>query len=510
MNNQYLNAAYQILILKYDYIPFDPSMTQERSTGVKVLQHASKYKQTILELIDGDALSVEVLVNELKISYHLVETAATKVRVESLKILVFKAEPTLEKLSLLKLYQESNEGLPSLIMVNQTKNLVLGNQAPPEVLRLLKKLFRMDLAEFETESDWQHLCQVKTERETIVMRAQKPIVTYLLIGINILVWLGLFLVSLKGKFSYDQLLIVYGAKEVSKILAGEYWRFLTAVFLHGDLTHLAINCYSLYVMGLTVERIYGHGKYLGVYLLAGVFGNIGSFVFSTSPGIGASGAIFGLLGALLYFGVENWYAFKKYFGTNLLFVLILNAGLGFSIPRIDNFAHLGGLIGGFLAANALKLRETVFYKYALAWVLLLGVAVGGFYAGFHQPVNLYYAQIEQASKEMDSGRANPAQMELLAVKAIKSGKLSHELQVRAYWLLIRAEDAQAKYREALQNAEKLTQLSPFEGHYLKGVILANLGEYQQAQMELLVAEEARPGIKEVQNLLRKLAVEMKK
>lgn len=212
-----------------------------------------------------------------------------------------------------------------------------------------------------------------------------PVVTYTLISINILVYVLFYLYSIKSGKDYSTLIYNYGAKVNSKILVGEFYRFLTPVFLHANLTHLLVNCYSLYAVGVSVERIFGRRKFLVMYFMAGILGNIASFVFSPSWGIGASGAIFGLLGALLYFGLMKPTLFKMFFGNNILIMIVINLTYGFSTTGIDNYAHIGGLIGGFLATGiVVKSEKTKWYfNRALYLALTLIIIVSGVACGFN-------------------------------------------------------------------------------------------------------------------------------
>jgi len=123
------------------------------------------------------------------------------------------------------------------------------------------------------------------------------------------------------------------------------------MFLHNGITHLVVNSYSLYVLGTTVEMIMGKGRFLFIYLMAGLNGQYSKLHFFNSAVSRASGAIFGLLGALIYYGTEHRELFKKGFGRGILTTLLINIVYGLSVPRIDNFGHFGGLLGGFLASG---------------------------------------------------------------------------------------------------------------------------------------------------------------
>jgi len=184
--------------------------------------------------------------------------------------------------------------------------------------------------------------------------ASKPFLTYSLIGLNIIYFLLMFFAGfhlfpnpIEG--SIDQrVLINFGAKVNSLIEAGEIWRLLTSTFIHIGIIHLAFNLYALWALGPLTEESFGHRRFFIIYILSGLGGSIASFLFSPVLSAGASGAIFGLLGALLYYSYKRPALWKSGLGMNLVVVILINLGFGLVQPGIDNFAHLGGLITGTL------------------------------------------------------------------------------------------------------------------------------------------------------------------
>lgn len=167
-------------------------------------------------------------------------------------------------------------------------------------------------------------------------------------------------------------LSAYGAKLNYLINAGQWWRFVTPVFIHVNLPHILINMWSLWVVGPYVEKLYGSAKFVFFWVLTGVAGvaasyltvrpdmhvnSIGRFLFKTmdTPSAGASGALFGLVGVLFVFGIKFRHelpdGFKRAFGTGLLPMILMNLFIGY-LGRgfIDNAAHLGGFFSGALVA----------------------------------------------------------------------------------------------------------------------------------------------------------------
>lgn len=181
-------------------------------------------------------------------------------------------------------------------------------------------------------------------------KAERPIITYVLIGVNILAYILTAYLSGNIIDSNINVLIFLGAKVNQLINQGEYYRFITCMFLHGGIIHLALNMYALSSLGPLIENIYGKIKYVFIYFLAGIISSIFSYIFSNGVSIGASGAIFGLLGAALIFAVKMKNSVGKGFMMNIASVIAINLFIGFSIPNVDNFGHMGGLIGGIIAA----------------------------------------------------------------------------------------------------------------------------------------------------------------
>jgi rhomboid protease GluP len=176
-------------------------------------------------------------------------------------------------------------------------------------------------------------------------RIRRAPLTFGLIGVTLLFFLG--------QLGTEQLLgvdIVFfiGAKINAAIAAGELWRFLTPVFVHGGVVHFGVNMYSLYIIGPAVERFYGRWMMLGLYLCSGISGVLFSTAFTPQTSVGASGAIFGLLGALGAFLFVNRESFGRAGQMQLrqiVFVALLNLVFGLQ-PGIDNWGHLGGLLFG--------------------------------------------------------------------------------------------------------------------------------------------------------------------
>ena len=184
-----------------------------------------------------------------------------------------------------------------------------------------------------------------------VFKPKYPMITYILIFLNVALY---FLPTLFN--SYDAIINKY-CLFGPRVRLGEYYRLLTSTFLHGNFFHLAFNVYAIYIIGKQLESFLGKFKFLIIYLFSALTGSLMSLIFlNNGASVGASGAVFGLMGALVYFG----YHYRVYLGNvvrNQIIPLIIgNLILGFLVSGIDNFAHIGGLIGGFLITIALGLK----------------------------------------------------------------------------------------------------------------------------------------------------------
>lgn len=204
--------------------------------------------------------------------------------------------------------------------------------------------------------------EVEAKKAEDIFTKKRPVITYALIIINVLVFLAMYIF---GKGSEDTLtLLLFGANYPVLVRAGDYYRLITSAFLHAGLLHLIFNNYALYVIGSQLESFLGKAKFLIIYLVSAICGSLMSMLFSDGISVGASGAIFGLLGSLLYFG----YNYRVYLGTvlksQIIPLIILNLVIGFITPGIDNAAHIGGLLGGIGMTMALgiKYKTSTFEK----------------------------------------------------------------------------------------------------------------------------------------------------
>lgn len=179
--------------------------------------------------------------------------------------------------------------------------------------------------------------------------------TKYLVGVNIFLYVAMALFNIQnirgGGFMNmaGTTLFLFGAKEPSYIANGEWWRLITAGFLHGGVMHIFMNMWGLLNLGQEVEEAFGTGRYLVIYLGSSVIGFVASWLFSPALSIGASAGIFGLVGAMIAYGVTQRGSLGRYIKSaylnSAILALVLSAFLGFG--QTDNWAHIGGVLGGF-------------------------------------------------------------------------------------------------------------------------------------------------------------------
>lgn len=197
----------------------------------------------------------------------------------------------------------------------------------------------------------------KNKKMDKIFSTKKPIITYSIIALCAI----MFVISGMG-YSTEKLLL-FGANYGPLVKSGEFYRLVLCMFLHAGLIHIGLNMYSLFIVGPRVEDFFGKWKYLIIYFVSGISASLLSVGMNGNIiSVGASGAIFGLFGALVYFG----YSYRGYIGTiirsQIVPIVLYNLLMGFFIPGIDMWGHIGGLIGGIITAKTLGTIENKKYN----------------------------------------------------------------------------------------------------------------------------------------------------
>ena len=267
------------------------------------------------------------------------------------------------KLKTLNILTDTND----TVKTENTKNIdnyVIQNNDDLEVNNGLKSLFPKIIEEeikdlhgldflINVSNDINKKTETDNKFYENVFKPKKIVITKVLILLNVIMYV-LSLVSIMTN-QYN----IYNIFGLNGILVrnGDFYRLITCGFLHANIIHLICNMYSLNIIGTQLESFIGKKKFLIVYLISLITGSLLSSVINNAWSVGASGAIFGLLGSLLYFG----YHYRIYLGSvmksQIIPILILNLGIGFIIPNIDMSAHIGGLVGGVLSTMMVGLEK---------------------------------------------------------------------------------------------------------------------------------------------------------
>ena len=334
---------------------------------IHYLMVEKNYSPIILQGIDN-----EIWLENLTSDYHVVRIVSNHIiNDEQLDYNIFRAKRIINKIKLktftfkmkvLSIYVDLDEelkleNLRNIDMVsitdekdlNKYKNVL---EIFPDIDKKLKfseeglQLFA------KITSDISKKNMDTSEKVEEIFKPKIPFITYALITINVVIFVIMYVLNYRSLFINS-----YAVNRGMIIDEFEYYRLFTGAFLHADVFHLMFNMYALYIIGKQLETMLGRWKYTIIYFFSLLAGSLLSIVLNDAQSIGASGAIFGLMGSLLYFG----YYYRVYLGqiakTQILPIVIVNLVIGF-LPgqNIDNFAHIGGLFGGFTSTMALGIK----------------------------------------------------------------------------------------------------------------------------------------------------------
>ncbi|MBI4863749.1 MAG: rhomboid family intramembrane serine protease [Candidatus Riflebacteria bacterium] len=324
-----------------------------------------------------------------------------------------------------------------------------------------------------------------------------PVGTLALLVANCIVFVGL---TMRGGGEDALVLLSWGAKSNELIYQGQLWRFITPIFIHIGAWHLAGNCVVLYPFGRALERVIGTGCLVQIYIISGICGVIAGFCFHDQLSAGASGAIFGLFGALLAFLTTNRSASSGGVQTRdvVFFCLWILAFLlaGSQVKNIDNWAHVGGLVGGLLSGLVLVPRVPhVVPRPGVRWAagcLLLVLAAAGTYRG--AAWIRWIRQGEQACRRGD----------LVAARlAFRQAASLRPRPVTALWALARIEMRDGKDKEAERILTGLVQMDPDSAvpHYHLSDLYRETGRSADSLRELEAAHTLDPDRDDVKLLL---------
>jgi len=346
-------------------------MEREQSDSIvmRLLHYFITIKNYSPVIIQG--LQDEIWLENMKEEYRIVRIVSKHIHnTEQLDFDIYKAKKISKSIKkqtfslnmkILSIYMDMGENAKlkevknmALVPVYEENDLYKNEKLKSIFPDLKKKLIKdeekgMDLY-LKITADIHNKNNDEIVKTNEIFKRKIPYITYILLALNIVIFLYYNLIG-----TYDYVLNEY-CLHGSSVRNGEYYRLITSMFLHGDLIHLIFNSYALYIFGSQIESYFGKIKYIIIYLFSGIVGSLLSITLSDTASIGASGAIFGLMGSLLYFG----YHYRVYLGTTLksqlIPLIVLNLMYGFMVPGIDNFAHIGGLIGGVLITSSIGVK----------------------------------------------------------------------------------------------------------------------------------------------------------
>ena len=327
----------------------------------------------------------------------------------------------------------------------------------------------------------------------------RPIITYVLIGLIAIVFV---LETVLGGSTDLTTLERLGAQVNSQVASGDYWRLLASMFLHIGLTHIGFNGWALFSLGREVEAFYGSARFTALYLLSGLFGSLAYYLLGPDVlSAGASGAVFGLVGAEIAYFLRN----RGLFGAlgrqrlgNLATLVGVNLVLGFTIPGVNNIAHLGGLLGGAALGCVLAPHYQVTWgltaagpaprlvdrmpRWRLAVAILVAAAalVGGLALGNQRWAGS--AAVLRHQAEAASIAGDLAQAQALLERAISADPTDAQSFYALGWVHVQQEDLPGA-AQAFEAVLELMANQP-DTQYVLGLVYADLGQMADARTML--------------------------
>lgn len=250
-------------------------------------------------------------------------------------------------------YSDKNIETVKISKINDFKKNKIVSEFFPKVKNAILNE-QMDPVEFFKLTEDMNQKTIKNEKKLArIFSEKKPAITYAIMVLNVMIFV--FGVAYGHQ---DDMINMFGNNYLL-VRQGEFYRLFTCMFMHVDIVHLLCNMYALWMLGPTVERYYGRLKYSFVYIISGLLGSLFSCAFmgANSISIGASGAIFGLMGSIAYFTFYYRATLQGAVKNQIIPVIVANLILGVLVPGIDMSAHIGGLVAGFLASMAIGIGD---------------------------------------------------------------------------------------------------------------------------------------------------------
>ncbi len=342
-----------------------------------------------------------------------------------------------------------------------------------------------------------------------------PVVTLVILGVNVVIFL---IMTLAGGSTSTDVLLDFGASFTPYFQRGEYWRLIMPMFLHIGWLHLIVNSYALFILGPILERIYGYGRFALVYVAAGMGSSALSMALSRNIAAGASGAIFGIAGAMLVAGYLHRELIPPRWGRALsrgiLPFIVINLIFGFSVRGIDNWGHLGGLATGMVLAALIPPPAHDVAPWAgderpsqaviilpMAVVALAMATTAQHYVASHEVVRLL-----QQGERFHASHQNAGALERFEAAARRSPRDERpHIMMGALYL------REQQFDRAIQEYNQAVRLSPGapEPQLALGVAYRMKGDLDRAQQCFEAALGKNPTTAEGQRLLADLYADQK-
>jgi membrane associated rhomboid family serine protease/Tfp pilus assembly protein PilF len=297
-------------------------------------------------------------------------------------------------------------------------------------------------------------------------QSSSMVVTQAIFGINVAVFVAMALAGVSPMEPTSQQLVQWGANFGPYTVAGEWWRLLTCVFVHIGIIHIALNMWCLWSLGRIAEAVYGHWTFAAVYLITGVSASVASLIWSLGRvSAGASGAIFGIAGALIASFYLGEFSMPKAAVSGLLRSVLTFAGynlvIGAMLGITDNAAHVGGLVSGLilgaLIAKVAPRHDDVLRRVG---VLLVGIAIAYGGVAWLQHAHGYLLHAANGQTLLSENKTDQA------IKELQTAIRQRPDYVRARYELARAYLAKGDYASAEGEFKRVIELDPtYEGAY---------------------------------------------
>lgn len=440
-----------------------------------------KYTNYELAYIDEEETDI-ILKNER--DKKIIRLITDKYNMQSLSFLMEKMNDHLDNLQDMLHFKPEQI---HLLLINHPNDLNLNDGLfKVETVTQKSQLDRLPLSRpyqwmasrFTAKSENYYRSKILNSNELELAMIKFAPLTTVLIGVNILIYMIQLLIGRQ-----QQVMIDRGGLSHFNFVHGDYYRILTSIFLHFDFSHLLFNMMSLYIFGKLIERIFGSVKYMIIYIVAGVIGNLVSLSFDTiSTSVGASGAISGLFGALIAYFIFSG-KFERRFIVQSAVGIVVFLLLSNLFANVNNFAHFGGLFGGLLAAVAIYMKDmnkNYFYAVIAGGILTIILLLVNI---FNQPEQHIYNL--QAKSEMQKGNFS------------KAAKIIEEIDAHGYQNdetyvlegLVKSE--QSSFAEGLAVWKRGLERFPHSSllNYQMALAMRASGDYQQVDKYLKTAEK---------------------